>query len=59
MRKAKVVNGEYKGRGGEATEVNEVGNVMFYPEEGIHPYRVCLNIRDIKFLDGDKNGINN
>ena len=59
MRKAKIINGEYKGRIGEATEVNKVGNVMFYPVEGIHPYRVCLGVEDIEFLDGDKNGINN
>lgn len=51
MRKAIVIKGEYKGRIGEATEINKVGNVMFYPKEGILPYRVCLGADEIKFIN--------
>ena len=51
MKKAIIVEGEYKGRIGMVTEVNEVGNVMFYPMEGIHPYRICLRIDQIKYIE--------
>jgi hypothetical protein len=51
MRDAIVIKGEYKGRIGKATEINEVGNVMFYPKEGIHPYRVCLVANEIRYIE--------
>lgn len=50
-RKAKVINGKYAGRVGEATPPNKVGNVMFYPVEGKYPYRVCLSVSDICYID--------
>lgn len=60
MRKAKVVNGKYKGRIGKAVETKKVGNIMFYPKEGIHPYVVCLKSENIEFLDeDDKKGLTN
>ena len=39
-----------KGRKGKATMPNELGLVMFYPEEGIHPYRVCLSREEVEEL---------
>ena len=52
MKKAIVICGQYSGRSGNATEPNKYGNVMFYPVEGVHPYRVCLKANDIKFIEG-------
>ena len=52
MEKAVVINGKYTGRIGNATKPNKYGNVMFYPAEGIHPYRVCLTMGDIQFIKG-------
>lgn len=43
MTLVKVVSGRYIGRIGWATKVNQVGNIMFYPLEGEHPYVVCLS----------------
>jgi hypothetical protein len=48
MRFGMVIRGEYVGREGHFTEVNKYGNVMFYPVEGKHPYRVCLRHNDVK-----------
>lgn len=45
-----VINGKYTGREGYFTDVNKYGLVMFYPNEGIHPYRVCLEVNDIKLI---------
>ena len=48
-----VISGEYKGRIGIAdfTNTKKTGNVMFYPVEGIHPYRVCLDAKSVKKVD--------
>lgn len=45
-----VISGKYKGRKGVADFNNtcKTGNVMFYPIEGIHPYRVCLSVNDVR-----------
>mgnify|MGYP003305788257 CR=1 FL=1 len=53
MVKARVIEGEYKGRVGKAdlTYLEETGNVMFYPIEGEYPYRVCLSIKKIEILE--------
>ena len=53
MKEVIVIKGKYKGRKGKATMQNELGLVMFYPEEGIHPYRVCIKAEDIKILNED------
>lgn len=42
MVKYRVVSGKYSGRIGFGEKPNQFGLVMFYPVEGIHPYRVCL-----------------
>lgn len=52
MKKAIVICGQYSGRIGNATEPNKHGNVMFYPIEGIYPYRVCLKANHVKFIEG-------
>lgn len=55
-----ITEGEYKGRIGriEANLPGEkFGNCMFYPKEGIHPYRICLKLSSIE-RTGIKNGIN-
>ena len=52
MKKAIVICCQYNGRIGNATEPNEYGNVMFYPIEEIHPYKVCLKVSDVKFIEG-------
>ena len=49
--KAKVIDGNYKGRIGRATEPNKLNLVMFYPIEGTHPYRVCLSADNIKYYE--------
>ena len=48
-----VISGEYKGRTGIAdfTNTKKTGNVMFYPVEGIHPYRVCLDEKSVREVD--------
>ena len=48
-----VISGEYKGRTGIAdfTNTKKTGNVMFYPKEGINPYRVCLNEKSVREVD--------
>ena len=51
MKKARIINGKYVGRIGMATAPNEVGNVMFYPVEGEFPYRVCLSVVDICYME--------
>lgn len=53
LRKAIVINGDYKGRVGQADFVNvhKTGNVMFYPVEGEYPYRVCLKKEDIQEIE--------
>lgn len=43
MVKYEVISGEYKGRIGIGTLPNYLGLVMFYPQEGQYPYRVCLS----------------
>lgn len=47
----KVIEGKYTGRIGKI-EANlkgeKIGNCMFYPVEGVHPYRVCLSLDSIK-----------
>lgn len=55
MRQAIVINGKYKGRKGQATEINPYGNVMFYPKDG-HPYEVVLDGKDIEFVIKKKKG---
>ena len=50
MKEVIIIKGEYKGRKGKATMQNELGLVMFYPEEGIHPYRVCLSSEEVEEL---------
>lgn len=44
----RVISGKYAGRIGKGTNPNEFGLVMFYPVEGIHPYRVCLPISNLE-----------
>lgn len=56
MKEAQVINGKYAGRAGKATLANKYGLVMFYPVEGIHPYRVCLKVTDIQYKDEKKGG---
>ena len=48
-----VISGKYEGRIGIAdfTNTKKTGNVMFYPVEGIHPYRVCLDAKSVKEVD--------
>lgn len=55
-RKVKVINyngfHDYQLLGiiGMATEPNEVGNVMFYPDSG-SPYRICLRGEQVEDID--------
>lgn len=53
MRKAKVMvsGSKFEGLIGRATEVNDCGNVMFYPKECKPVYRVCLSEEEIVFLE--------
>ena len=48
-----VISGKYHGRIGMAdfTNTEKTGNVMFYPIEGIHPYRVCLNANEVQEVE--------
>ena len=32
------------------------GNVMFYPKEGIHPYRVCIGAEEVQLIKEKKKG---
>ena len=47
----KIVKGNYIGREGYFTEENKYGLVMFYPKEGIYPYRVCLKRENIVLIN--------
>lgn len=53
MEKCKVISGSYVGREGMADFSNtaKTGNVMFYPKEGIHPYRVCLRKEQVEVVE--------
>lgn len=46
-----IKEGIYKGRIGKL-ETNlkgeKIGNCMFYPIEGIHPYRICLDLSSVE-----------
>lgn len=46
-----VINGKYAGRKGIVETSPNTANVMFYPIEGCHPYRVCLGREDVKEID--------
>lgn len=46
-----VTNGECTGRIGVATVPNKSGNVMFYPNEGMYPYRICKSLSDIEYIN--------
>jgi hypothetical protein len=48
---AMIIKGEYSGLEGLATPMNVYGNVLFYPNDGIEPYRLCLKIEYVKYLD--------
>lgn len=52
MRRVKVIAGDYKNREGMADFSNtpKTGNVMFYPKEGIHPYRVCIGAEEVQLI---------
>lgn len=47
MKMYHVVSGKYAGRIGHC-EFGKYGSVMFYPIEGIHPYRVCLIEKEVE-----------
>ena len=47
MKMYRVVSGKYAGRIGRC-EFSKYGSVMFYPIEGIHPYRVCLMANEVE-----------
>lgn len=46
-----IVNGDCAGRVGAATKPNKYGNVMFYPIEGVNPYRICKILSDIEYIN--------
>ena len=52
MKRVKVIAGDYKNREGMADFSNtpKTGNVMFYPKEGIHPYRVCIGAEEVQLI---------
>ena len=56
MRNA-MINLNYKNKEGlarifgKATEVNEYGNVMFYPDNNNPVYRICLRQNDITYIE--------
>ena len=50
MRKCRVIKGKYAGLVGISTEINAYGNVMFYPERGFNPFRVCLKADYIEYI---------
>ena len=47
MSKCRVISGKYTGRVGYC-EVSQYGSVMFYPIEGVYPYRVCLMASEVE-----------
>lgn len=57
LRKARIVKDIQgvkfykKGLIGMSTEINKVGNVMFYPKDESPCYRVCLEADCIEFLE--------
>ena len=46
----RVMSGKYQGRIGYCEFNNAYGSVMFYPVEGVHPYRVCLMQNEVEAL---------
>ena len=56
--KRMIVTDEYNNRPemknikGFATDVNSYGNVMFYPDNGIPYYRICLEKKYVKEVVG-------
>lgn len=53
MIKYRVISGKYSGRIGFGEKPNQLGLVMFYPIEGIHPYRVCLSASELEEIKDD------
>ena len=57
LKRARLKNGHQgvhfyeKGLIGKSTEINKVGNVMFYPDNMEPCYRVCLDANLIEFID--------
>ena len=49
MKKCKVIKGKYAGREGKC-EKTQYGTVMFYPNEGRAPYRVCLMKNEVVYI---------
>ena len=48
MKKMKVIAGQYEGKIGYIySKPNYLDLVMFYPVEGSHPYRVCLEYKNL------------
>ena len=47
MSKCRVISGKYAGRIGHC-KTTKYGSVMFYPIEGVHPYRVCLMEHEVE-----------
>ena len=47
MKKYRVVSGKYRGRTGRG-KATKYGTVMFYPIEGVYPYRVCLMSNEVE-----------
>ena len=48
MEDCKVINGKYAGREGKC-EKSQYGTVMFYPNDGKIPYRVCLKESEVVY----------
>lgn len=46
MKDCKVISGKYAGRIGKC-KVTDYGTVMFYPNNGKSPYRVCLRESEV------------
>ena len=53
MKNVIVISGKYENRIGKAdfSNTKKTGNVMFYPIEGIYPYRVCLRQEEVEKID--------
>ena len=49
MKRCRVIKGRYTGRIGKC-EKSLYGTVMFYPEEGAFPYRVCLKEEEVEYV---------
>lgn len=49
MKECRVVSGRYQGRNGYG-EVSKYNTVMFYPNDGMGPYRVCLMANEVEFF---------